>query len=170
MSSDRGRPLSLVHGAAVMLLSLACSSAADRRAAAAAPAPPGRIDALLAQMTLEEKAGQLTQWGAQLTPTGPRVHQGGEDDIRQGRVGSLLGAFGVEATHRLQKIAADALEFLGADESIDHVELLLWLERDDEARSIATRRGYGYVIAGLDHWAMRDRFDEREPEPYIASA
>jgi beta-glucosidase len=58
-------------------------------------------------MTLEEKAGQLTQWTAQLTPTGPVMHQGGEDDVRQGRVGSLLGAYGVEGTRRLQKIAVE---------------------------------------------------------------
>ena len=58
-------------------------------------------------MTLEEKAGQLTQWGVQSTPTGPRVRQGGEDEIRAGRVGSLLGAYGVEGTRRLQKLAVD---------------------------------------------------------------
>jgi beta-glucosidase len=58
-------------------------------------------------MTLEEKAGQLTQWSAQPTPTGPRVRQGGEDDIRLGRVGSFLGAYGVELTQRLQHIAVE---------------------------------------------------------------
>jgi beta-glucosidase len=63
------------------------------------------IDALLAQMTLEEKAGQLTQWDAQQTPTGPRVQSGSDDGIRRGRVGSVLGAYGVEATRRLQRIA-----------------------------------------------------------------
>jgi beta-glucosidase len=70
-------------------------------------APGDRIDELIAQMTIEEKAGQLTQWSAQQTPTGPSVRQGGEDDIRQGRVGSILGAYGVEGTHRLQKLAIE---------------------------------------------------------------
>src|SRR5690349_16790117 len=107
----RSLALSPLHGAVAALLTLACTSASEQRAASApanAPAPAAsRIDGLLAQMTLDEKAGQLTQWGAQLTPTGPIVRQGGEDDIRQGRVGSLLGAFGVDGTQRLQKVAVE---------------------------------------------------------------
>jgi len=70
-------------------------------------AAPDRIAALLARMTLEEKAGQLSQLGAQQTPTGPRVQAGSEEDIRQGRVGSLIGAYGTETTHRLQRIAVE---------------------------------------------------------------
>src|SRR5690349_5065362 len=104
--------MSPLHGAVVALFLFACTSASEQRAASAAPSSPptpaaSRIDALLAQMTLEEKAGQLTQWGAQLTPTGPIVRQGGEDDIHQGRVGSLLGAFGVDGTRRLQQVAVE---------------------------------------------------------------
>jgi beta-glucosidase len=104
--------LSPLRGAVVALLLLACTSASEQRAPSAPPSNAvrptvGRIDELLAQMTLTEKAGQLTQWGAQLTPTGPIVRQGGEDDIRQGRVGSILGAFGVDGTRRLQKIAVE---------------------------------------------------------------
>lgn len=108
--------LSIRHAFALVFafafFTLACTSATERRAesasiSAAAKAPASRIDELLAQMTPEEKAGQLTQWGAQLTPTGPLVRQGGEDDIRKGRVGSILGAFGVEGTRRLQKLAVE---------------------------------------------------------------
>jgi beta-glucosidase len=65
------------------------------------------IDALLARMTLEEKAGQLTQWGAQGTPTGPRVQPASEADIRGGRVGSFLGVYGVEKLRHLQRIAVE---------------------------------------------------------------
>ena len=65
------------------------------------------VEALLAKMTLEEKAGQLTQWGAQHTPTGPRVNPESEDDIKRGLVGSFLGAYGVEATSRLQHLAVE---------------------------------------------------------------
>ena len=59
------------------------------------------VASLLARMTLEEKAGQLSQWGGQSTPTGPRVNKGGEDDIRKGLVGSLLGVSGAEATRHV---------------------------------------------------------------------
>ncbi|HTV24063.1 MAG TPA: glycoside hydrolase family 3 N-terminal domain-containing protein [Polyangiaceae bacterium] len=103
-----------IRFAAATLLLVACSSASGQSTAPATasapevpPAAPTRIDALIAQMTLEEKAGQLTQWGVQQSPTGPLVRQGGEGDIRQGHVGSLLGAFGVEGTRRLQKIAVE---------------------------------------------------------------
>src|SRR6188508_2996303 len=103
--------MSRPHGAIVALLLVACTSASEPRGAAppapAPRAPLGPIDALIASMTIEEKAGQLTQWSAQPTPTGPRVRQGGEDDIRLGRVGSFLGAYGAELTQRLQRIAVE---------------------------------------------------------------
>lgn len=99
-----------LHRAAAALLLVACTSASEQGGADAPgriAAPSSPIDELLARMTLEEKAGQLSQWGAQQTPTGPRVHQGSEDDIRRGRVGSFLGAYGVDTTHRLQRIAVE---------------------------------------------------------------
>src|SRR5262245_35173669 len=103
--------MSWLRAAAIALLSAACTSAPGQVVAPLAvdapPAEPSRIDALLAQMTIEEKVGQLTQWGAQVMPTGPVVRQGGEDDIRQGRVGSILGAHGVDATRRLQELAVE---------------------------------------------------------------
>jgi beta-glucosidase len=88
---------------------MACTSASQPGAtpAPAQNAPESRVDALLAQMTLEEKAGQLTQWSTQQTPTGPRVGQGGEDDVRGGRVGSILGTHGVANTRRLQTVAVE---------------------------------------------------------------
>jgi beta-glucosidase len=72
------------------------------------PAPKADlIEALLAQMTLEEKAGQLTQWGAQQTATGAKVKAGSDDDVKRGRVGSFLGAYGVATTRHLQRLAVE---------------------------------------------------------------
>jgi beta-glucosidase len=68
---------------------------------------PMNLRALLAKMTLEEKAGQLTQWGAQQTPTGPQVKNGDDNDIRKGRAGSFIGAYGAETTRRLQQLAVE---------------------------------------------------------------
>src|SRR4051794_34117112 len=100
----------MFHGGAAFLM-VACASAPEQATPSAplqkASAPASRIDTLLGQMTLEEKAGQLTQWGASQTPTGPRVRQGGEDDIRRGRVGSILGAYGVASTRHLQELAVE---------------------------------------------------------------
>ena len=59
------------------------------------------IDDLLARMTLEEKIGQLNQ----LDPTYDTEAK--EALIREGRVGSLLNAVGVQETNRLQRMAVE---------------------------------------------------------------
>jgi beta-glucosidase len=99
-----GRPLFLSPFLAAMLFlclrvtaqSLQQQDAIDRR-----------IDLLLSQMTLEEKAGQLTQFSLG-TPTGPGTNRSGyEEMVRKGEVGSLLNAVGAEKTNHLQHIAVD---------------------------------------------------------------
>src|SRR5579864_6272172 len=56
-----------------------------------------KVNALLQQMTIEEKAGQLTQF--------PDASPHTMDLIRQGKVGSLLGVLGVKDTNEAQKAA-----------------------------------------------------------------
>jgi beta-glucosidase len=58
-----------------------------------------RVNALLKQMTLEEKAGQLTQFAG----TSPETL----DLIKQGKVGSLLGVLGAEPTNAVQRVAVE---------------------------------------------------------------
>ena len=58
-----------------------------------------RVNALLKQMTLEEKAGQLTQFAGNTAET--------LDLIKQGKVGSLLGVLGVEQTNAAQRVAVE---------------------------------------------------------------
>ena len=65
------------------------------------------VDSLLAQMTLEEKLGQLTQYTGQWAVTGPAVTQGGEEDIRAGHVGSFLNVYGADYTRRAQEVAVE---------------------------------------------------------------
>lgn len=67
----------------------------------------GQIDALLARMTLEEKLGQLNQLRGRSGLTGPEVPAGGEDDVRDGRVGSFLGVHGADYTRKLQRVAVE---------------------------------------------------------------
>src|SRR5690349_22784404 len=58
-----------------------------------------RVNALLSQMTLAEKVGQLNQ---------VNFHNRGIDtDIAAGRVGSILNATGVEQVNQLQRIAVE---------------------------------------------------------------
>lgn len=85
--------------------------------ALAAPAPlldpptEQRIDVLLAQMTLTEKIGQLHQVSSFFDPTGP-VPEAPDaaaryEQIRTGRMGSMLNVFGATAVRRMQQLAVD---------------------------------------------------------------
>jgi len=65
------------------------------------------VDSVLAKLTLEEKLGQLAQYRGRGTPTGPQVPEGGEAEIRAGRVGSFLGVHGAAYTHKMQRIAVE---------------------------------------------------------------
>jgi len=67
-----------------------------------------RVKELMAQMTVEEKVGQLNQYNDG-TPTGP-VNPNGDipAQIRKGQVGSLLNVMGVERTSEYQKIALES--------------------------------------------------------------
>jgi len=70
-----------------------------------------RVDALLGQMTLEEKVGQLNQYSSNLDLTGPAPTQGAQkemfDQVRAGQVGSLLNVTGAEATRKAQQLAVE---------------------------------------------------------------
>jgi beta-glucosidase len=70
-----------------------------------------KVDALLARMTLDEKIGQLNQYSAVFDVTGPAPVAGSDkamyDEIRQGRVGSVLNVVGAEATRKAQQLAVE---------------------------------------------------------------
>ena len=88
-------------------------------AAAAVPVPVGaaaqRIDDLIAAMTIEEKAGQLSCFNDDVRPVGavfnPVVNASSADAmlarVRAGRVGMLFNGYGVAGARRLQ---AEALQ------------------------------------------------------------
>ena len=64
------------------------------------------LEALLQRMTLDEKFGQLTQYSADGAATGPVTFRGShEEDIRAGRVGSMLNVLGSERTRAYQALA-----------------------------------------------------------------
>jgi len=70
-----------------------------------------KVDALLRQMSLEEKVGQLNQYSSNLDLTGPAPTQGAQkemfDQVRQGKLGSLLNVTGAEATRKAQELAVE---------------------------------------------------------------
>ena len=100
------------------VLRFACTLAVTLALAAGAgaqglvvPATEKKIDALLAQMTLEEKIGQLNQYSSAFDVTGPAPSQGAQkvmyDQVRQGLVGSVLNVTGAEATRKMQQLAVE---------------------------------------------------------------
>ncbi len=65
---------------------------------------PDRADRLLAEMTLEEKLGQLNMIDAGAPPDGAAAM---ERDIAAGRIGSLFNAYGAAETNALQRLAVE---------------------------------------------------------------
>jgi len=84
------------------------------------PAIDGKVNALLAKMSLEEKIGQLVQYsaGAATGPSSGRTDD--KDMIRKGQVGSLFNVTSASATNELQHIAVD--------ESRLHIPLIFGLD------------------------------------------
>lgn len=69
----------------------------------------GQVDAILSQMTLEEKVGQLVQYGA-----GPPDRGGGSDGannrgrlIEQGQLGAILGLISAKEINAYQRMAVE---------------------------------------------------------------
>ena len=67
----------------------------------------GRIDTLLATMTLEEKIGQLNMVAASRVVTGPGELRDLHEGIRTGRIGNLLNLWGVDETRAVQRLAVE---------------------------------------------------------------
>lgn len=70
-----------------------------------------RVNLLLEEMTLEEKIGQMNQYNGFWNVTGP-APQGGRaekkyEDLKKGRVGSMLNVRGVKEVRAVQKIATE---------------------------------------------------------------
>ena len=85
-------------------------------APAAPPTTEQRADALLKQMTLEEKIGQLNHAGGTFAPGAPSD----EELVRKGLAGSVLWISEPAAINRMQKIAVE--------QSRLHIPLLIGLD------------------------------------------
>src|ERR1700761_4837271 len=89
---------------AIFLLSIPCVRA--QHAAPRQSSIPARVDSLLRLMTLDEKIGQLNQYTNDLAATGPVTNSKNKlEEIRQGRVGSMLNVKGAANTRVLQEVA-----------------------------------------------------------------
>jgi beta-glucosidase len=66
-----------------------------------------RIEALIAEMTLAEKLGQLTMTAAGFPVTGPVVAGDSTEGIKAGTIGSLLNLFGAHQAREMQRLAVE---------------------------------------------------------------
>lgn len=70
-----------------------------------------KIDRLLAEMTLEEKIGQMNQYSGFWDATGPVPQKGSAAEkyahLRKGWVGSMLNVHGVEEVRAIQKVSVE---------------------------------------------------------------
>jgi beta-glucosidase len=67
----------------------------------------GRIDTLLASMTLDEKIGQLNMVASSRVVTGPGELRDLQEGIRTGRIGNLLNLWGADETRAVQRLAVE---------------------------------------------------------------
>ncbi len=67
----------------------------------------GRIDTLLATMTVEEKIGQLNMVASSGVVTGPGELRDLHEGIRAGRIGNLLNLWGVDEVRAVQRLAVE---------------------------------------------------------------
>jgi beta-glucosidase len=100
----------------IALLACWLGSSASLYAQASKPTAEQRADALLKQMTLVEKIGQLNQAGGFPLPGAPPA----EEQVRKGLAGSVLWVAEPAAINRMQKIAVE--------ESRLHIPLLIGLD------------------------------------------
>lgn len=66
-----------------------------------------RVDSVLALMTLEEKIGQMTQFSANWSITGPIMSDDFQPYLEKGLIGSIFNATSVEGIRRFQQIAVE---------------------------------------------------------------
>src|SRR5690349_4400504 len=65
-----------------------------------------KVDALLKQMTLEEKIGQLNQYTGDNKATGPiTINANKQNEIKKGLIGSMLNIMGTKYTRQYQELA-----------------------------------------------------------------
>src|SRR5919106_1861025 len=148
------------------------------------------VDSLLARMTLEEKLGQLTQLPGRWGDAGPRVPEGGEDEIRRGLVGSFLGVFGAGYTRQMQELAVQsrlkipllfAHDVIHGFRTIFPVSLAEAASWDPEAVERSARIAATEATAAGLHWTFAPMVDiARDPrwgrivegageDPYLGS-
>ncbi|MEE9347141.1 MAG: beta-glucosidase BglX [Robiginitomaculum sp.] len=110
--------MNMMRGAAALIIGaslLACApdtpsqSAEVKIGAQSVIEPEGHalIDGLIAQMTLEEKIGQMTLFSANWSDTGAVNRESWREDVKAGKVGAVFSLFTAQKTRAMQTIAVE---------------------------------------------------------------
>ncbi len=151
-----------------------------------------RVDALLKQMTLEEKIGQLVQYSAGFA-TGPAASNLTYDElVAKGEVGSMLNVVGAEQTNHYQHIAMQksrlhipllfGLDVIHGDHTVFPIPLAVAASWDVNAAETVARTGATEARADGIAWAFSPMVDiardarwgriieSNGEDPYLGSA
>jgi beta-glucosidase len=153
-----------------------------------------KVDALLKQMTLDEKIGQLVQFSAGFA-TGPGSegkNQRFDEMVAKGQVGSFLNVVGADATNHYQHIAMEksrlhiplifGLDVIHGDHTTFPIPLAVAASFDPKAAEIVARTGAEEARADGIPWVFSPMVDiARDPrwgriiesngeDPYLSSA
>lgn len=151
-----------------------------------------RVDALLKQMTLDEKIGQLVQYSAGFA-TGPAASNLTYDElVAKGQIGSMLNVVGAEPTNHYQHIAMEksrlhipllfGLDVIHGDHTTFPIPLAVAASWDVNAAETVARTGAIEARADGIAWVFSPMVDiARDPrwgriiesngeDPYLGSA
>jgi beta-glucosidase len=105
-STKTGRAKSLTFVGTVCLLSFGCAVYAQQTPQGKTAGIDEKVEQLLAKMTLEEKVGQLNQYTSDRLATGPvTANASKSQEIKDGKVGSMLNVRGAKDTRMVQELA-----------------------------------------------------------------
>mgnify|MGYP006352366307 FL=1 len=133
-----------------------------------------KVEALLRQMTLEEKIGQLNQYTGDNAATGPiTINPNKQAEIKQGLIGSMLNILGTKYTRQYQELAMqsrlkipllfgqDVIHGYKTTFPIPLAEAASW---DLEAMELTARIAATEAVAAGIHWTFAPMVDiSRDP-------
>jgi beta-glucosidase len=133
-----------------------------------------KVDALLKQMTLEEKIGQLNQYTGDNTATGPiTIKPDKQSEIKAGKIGSLLNILGSEHTRQYQELAMQSrlkipllfgLDVIHGYKTTFPIPLAEAASWDLEAMELSARIAATEASASGIHWTFAPMVDiARDP-------
>jgi len=131
------------------------------------------VDELLSKMTLEEKIGQMNQYTSHWEMTGPAPKNASSqkrlEDIKSGRVGSMLNVFGAQATYEAQKLAVEnsrlgipmifAYDVIHGFKTMAPIPLAEACAWDPEISKLSSRLSAKEASAAGLHWTFAPMMD-----------